>query len=54
MIVNVVLALLGFALVVAGLWWVWPPLAVIVAGCGLLAVGLFRDVDEEVPDEQAR
>ena len=50
MIVNVLLALLGAALVVAGLAFIYWPLAVIVAGVGLLAFGFFR----EVPDGDAR
>lgn len=50
MIVNALLALVGFALLILGLWWVFPPLALIVAGIGLLALGFFR----EVPDDQAR
>ena len=46
MILNLLAALLGSALLLYGLWLIWPPLAFIVAGIGLLALGFFR----EVPD----
>jgi hypothetical protein len=49
-ILNALLALVGFALLILGLWWIWPPLALIVAGLGLIALGFFR----EVPDEAGR
>ena len=45
-IVNLLLALLGAALVVAGVAFIYWPAALIVAGLGLLALGFFR----EVPD----
>lgn len=35
------LILTGCVLALAGLWWAWPPLAVIVGGILLLAAGLY-------------
>lgn len=49
MIVNFLLALAGCGLLLVGLWLIWAPLALIVAGLGLLALGFFR----EVPDGKA-
>lgn len=46
MILNLLAALLGFALTIYGLWLIWPPLAFIAAGAGLLVLGFLR----EVPD----
>lgn len=34
------LALTGFALVCVGLWWIWPPLALIVGGIAVCASGV--------------
>jgi hypothetical protein len=34
------LVLLGLVLLGIGLWWVWPPLGLIVPGAVLLIVGL--------------
>jgi hypothetical protein len=45
-ILNVALGLLGAALLLVGLWLVWPPLALIAAGAALLTVAFLR----EVPD----
>ena len=34
------LALAGLALLAAGLWWIYPPAALVVVGLVLLAVGV--------------
>ena len=39
---NDVLALLGFISLSIGLWWVYPPVALIVGGILLMAVGTLR------------
>ena len=36
-----IVALAGLALLVTGLWLVWPPLALIVCGALLLAFGVW-------------
>jgi hypothetical protein len=48
-ILNALLALLGFALIAGGLFLIYPPLAVLWCGAGLLALGFLR----EVPDGPA-
>lgn len=32
----------GAALICAGLWWIWPPLALIYAGVTLCGLGLMQ------------
>lgn len=49
MILNALAVLLGVAVLLAGLWMAWPPLALIVGGLILLGLGLMR----EVPDGTA-
>lgn len=46
MIWNGLFAVAGVCLLLFGLWLVWAPLMFIVAGVGLLVLGLVR----EVPD----
>lgn len=36
-----IIALGGLALLATGLWWVYPPLALIVVGAGALVFGLW-------------
>jgi len=34
------MALAGLVMLGVGLWWIWPPLALVVPGALLLAIGL--------------
>ena len=43
----------GCMLVLAGLWLAWPPLAVIVAGAGAVALGLLMEVPDGSADRPA-
>lgn len=49
MILNAVLAVLGLLLLGAGMFLIYPPLAVLLAGAVLVAAGFLR----EVPDGEA-
>ena len=41
---TTVMAFVALGLILIGLWWCWPPVAIIVAGAVLLSiVGTFHD-----------
>lgn len=42
MLRAVIALLFGEGLVLAGLWWAYPPLCLVVAGSQVVAVALFR------------
>ena len=44
-LVAIGLGALGLLLITIGLWWMWPPLALIVLGVALTAFGAVFDFD---------
>jgi len=36
-----VLALAGFGVAFAGLWWIWPPAALVICGLPVCALGVW-------------
>ena len=47
-----VIAILGLVLLAAGLWWFWPPLALIVIGALLLILALAGLINRAVEGKQ--
>lgn len=45
-VLLILLALLGMALIVGGLWWIYPPLALIGAGLSLVTFAFYVEVPE--------
>lgn len=40
--IDILLLLLGLALVATGLWWMWPPLCLVALGILFAVVAYFR------------
>jgi len=36
------LVIAGLCMVIAGMWWIWPPVALIAAGLGCVGLGVWR------------